>query len=293
MSEETSLKGDRADRKRPPIPDPVRRAVRQRCYFGCVVCGCPVFEYDHITPYSEAGCHEESNLTLLCSMHHDAKTHKKMSEALVRHHNSNPYNNRAGYTSPYKIMPDRRISVMIGGSHFIKSFPDGNGAFSCLAISAKSPTGSHIRSFATIHAEDGWLSLSMDLTDKDGNTILQINQGEIISSSGVWDFHYEGATIKIRNRKGSILLDMDFASDRCEIRKGMFFDEMGDGFLVAKGWICPVVAKTSGASVNVTYIDCIGGMLIYHEEHYPNDRSSEFPRGFGFLYMVPMTFKRP
>jgi hypothetical protein len=39
---------------RPPIPLPVKRLVRQQCAFGCVLCGLPLYEYDHIVPYHEA-----------------------------------------------------------------------------------------------------------------------------------------------------------------------------------------------------------------------------------------------
>ena len=30
------------------MPLPIQREVRQRCGFGCVVCGLPLYEYDHL-----------------------------------------------------------------------------------------------------------------------------------------------------------------------------------------------------------------------------------------------------
>jgi len=276
-----------APEKRPAIPDPIRRAVRQRCRFGCVVCGCPVFEYDHMTPYAEVGCHEESNLTLLCAIHHDAKTHNRLSEEVVRYHNAHPYNAKTDYSSPYKIMPDRNISIIIGTNKLIKRFPNGNGDYYCLATTAKGEEGSYFESFATLHAENGWLSLSMMLTDKNGQPILTIEHGEITSSSGVWDFHYEGATIKIREKLGSILLDMDFSSDRCEIRKGLFLNSSQDGFIVEKSRLTPVVHHRSSAEISGSYCeDGNGGIIIFHQAHFKDPHAPGAPRGFGFCYFV-------
>lgn len=285
-----------AAKKRPAISEKIKRAVRQRCRFGCVMCGCPVFQYDHMTPYSEVQCHEESNLTLLCSIHHADKSHGRLSEDLVRHHDAHPCNDKAGYTSPYKIMPDKNISIIIGSNRLIKGFPSGNGDYSCLATTASGEKGSCVVSFATLHAEAGWLSLSMMLTDRQGQPVLSIDHGEIISSSGVWDFHYEGATLKIREKLGSILLDMDFASDRCEIRKGLFLNSSLDGFIVDNAKLTPVVNHRSSLEISGSYcVDGNGGIVIFHEAHFKDPHVPGAPRGFGFCYFVenPLKHKSP
>lgn len=56
--------------ERPPIPAKIKRLVRQRCGFGCVICGSPIYEYDHIVNWSETHHHKAEELTLLCSKHH-------------------------------------------------------------------------------------------------------------------------------------------------------------------------------------------------------------------------------
>ncbi len=38
---------------RPKIPLPIQREVRQRCGFGCVICGLPLYDYDHIIGWAE------------------------------------------------------------------------------------------------------------------------------------------------------------------------------------------------------------------------------------------------
>ncbi|WNG79930.1 hypothetical protein C6A86_016810 [Mycobacterium sp. ITM-2016-00316] len=59
---------------RPPIPDPMKREVRQRCGFGCVICGHPIYEYEHMDDYAVVKRHGVANITLLCDGHHRLKT---------------------------------------------------------------------------------------------------------------------------------------------------------------------------------------------------------------------------
>lgn len=34
------------------IPLPIQREVRQRCGFGCVICGMPLYEYEHMEEWA-------------------------------------------------------------------------------------------------------------------------------------------------------------------------------------------------------------------------------------------------
>ena len=56
------------------IPSEVARAVRQRCGFGCVVCGAAIYDYEHFNPeFKDARIHDPSGIVLLCPNHHRAK----------------------------------------------------------------------------------------------------------------------------------------------------------------------------------------------------------------------------
>jgi hypothetical protein len=70
----------------------MKRDIRQRCAFGCVVCGLPIYEYEHMTDYAKVLRHEAHNITLLCDRHHGHKTKKLLSEEQVRAHDADPYN---------------------------------------------------------------------------------------------------------------------------------------------------------------------------------------------------------
>ena len=49
------------------IPDKKKRAIRQACGFGCIVCGCMLFEYAHSDPpFEDAKTHDPEKIKLLC-----------------------------------------------------------------------------------------------------------------------------------------------------------------------------------------------------------------------------------
>src|SRR5258705_9230975 len=74
------------------IPEPVKLQVRQRCGFGCVVCGNPFIQYEHFDPeYKDAKDHLAEGITLLCGSCHDQTTKGLMSKEMVAYCNLNPY----------------------------------------------------------------------------------------------------------------------------------------------------------------------------------------------------------
>lgn len=88
---------------RPDIPEPLKRQVRQRCGFGCVICGVPVYHYDHLEEYSRVRVHEPDNLVLLCPNHHQDKTSHRLPKALLTKAAANPRNLSHPRTSAYRF----------------------------------------------------------------------------------------------------------------------------------------------------------------------------------------------
>ncbi|MFN3825567.1 MAG: hypothetical protein ACK4RN_16485 [Pseudorhodobacter sp.] len=79
------------------IPAPVKRDVRKRCSFGCVVCGRGIFQYDHFDPeYTGASEHTADGIILLCGFHHDEKKHGLLTNAQIAMHNNDPYCKKHG-----------------------------------------------------------------------------------------------------------------------------------------------------------------------------------------------------
>ncbi|WP_301234327.1 hypothetical protein [Pandoraea cepalis] len=74
------------------IPAHVKRAVRQACGFGCVICGNPFIQYHHSdVSYADAAIHDPKKITLLCGGCHDRVSRGTYSDEKVREHIEKPY----------------------------------------------------------------------------------------------------------------------------------------------------------------------------------------------------------
>lgn len=106
--------------ERPPIPLPVQRAVRQRCVFGCVICGHPLYEYHHMDPYAEVEEHREENLTLLCDGHHREATNGLLTCEQIAEANESPHNAASGVSRPFALhFSGREFNVEIGSNKLV------------------------------------------------------------------------------------------------------------------------------------------------------------------------------
>lgn len=67
------------------IPDPIKREIRQRSKFGCVICRAGIFDYEHIDPeYSDAKTHNPDDICCICTACHAKVTRSHFSKAYVR-----------------------------------------------------------------------------------------------------------------------------------------------------------------------------------------------------------------
>lgn len=256
------------------IPEPIKREARQQCYFGCAICGMPFFQYDHIEEYAEVKEHTADNLVLLCPNHHAAKTTHKLSKERIREAKSNPFNATRPHTSGFKVEPSKEILTMLGDNTVTGWYPNGNGDHHPIWINGKS--------FFTIHSNEGWLSISIAVTNINGDVILAVYRGELVVSTATWDYVYEGSNIKIRAGAGDILLDLNLSDSKVEVVKGMFFDKNSDGFVVQDGALITFCeGQNRGFSIGGRAIsNGFGGWGLLNSKAFPNISA---PRGFGFF----------
>src|SRR5215470_1873155 len=88
---------------RPPIPEPTKRLIRQRCGFGCVICGLPLYEYEHMLGWANVERHEAAEITLLCDQHHRERTNGLLPIEAVKQANTDPINFKTGLAKPYDL----------------------------------------------------------------------------------------------------------------------------------------------------------------------------------------------
>ena len=201
---------------RPDIPEPLKRQIRQKCGFGCVICGIPVYHYDHLDDYSKVKSHELENLVLLCPNHHQDKTSHRLPQALLNSAASNPRNLSHSRSSPYRFfMTGDQTNLWVGGNLFSFRFSDiASDIFTAIEISGKS--------VMSIQHEDGSLLLNLVLSDLSGKEVLRIERGELVISTGVWDYRIEGRLVEIRSETAKIDVVFSFLDDGIRIDRGLF-----------------------------------------------------------------------
>jgi hypothetical protein len=80
------------------IPEEVKRLVRQRCGFGCVICAGAIVEYEHIEPeFARASTHDPDGIALLCPTCHAKRTRNFLSRRRVVDAMHDPAAKKAGY----------------------------------------------------------------------------------------------------------------------------------------------------------------------------------------------------
>lgn len=260
------------EKGRPAIPEPIARQVRQECYFGCVMCGNPVFHYDHIEEYAEVREHKAENLALLCPDHHNAKTTGKLTAERVKDAKTEPFNKNRAKTSGYEIGDNRTVEITLGSEIFRPDLPLDSSL--CVV---------YVNGFSylTVSSENGWLSLSLSVTNESGEVVLAIVKGELKVATGVFDYSYEGDHLVVRTAMRQILIDLNLTNARLEVNKGMFMHSTGTGFSVANG-IAEIFVRGSskGKISKSTYSGYLGGWAVWDKTQFPE---AQEPKNFAYV----------
>jgi hypothetical protein len=199
---------------RPPIPRPMKRNIRKRCGFGCVVCGLPLYEYDHI--YGFDGTHREDTITLLCDKHHKEKTNKLLPLAVVEKANTSPFALEQGTTSPYHLhYSGDRCEIGLGNLRFIASIHDMQ------QVIALGILGLTIVGFTF---DQGHLLLTLNLYDRQQNLLASIHENELITTAAAWDVQLVGPRLTVHKGDEEIGMSVLFEPPtRVTIEQGRFF----------------------------------------------------------------------
>lgn len=178
------------------IPKVIAREVRQRCGFGCVVCGNAVFQYDHLDPpFKEAREHSSAGIVLLCGGCHDRKSRGQLSVDTVKRASAKPLCKQAGYSwGAFDLGGNGAPAIWIGNILFVEceTLIQINGE----AILAIHPP----------EEEGGPFRLTAQLRDRDGRFIFSIMDNEWKTPTENWDINIAGQKIVIRRALGDLSL---------------------------------------------------------------------------------------
>lgn len=184
----------------------MKREVRQRCGFGCVLCGDPIYEYHHMTPYAEVECHEADNLTLLCDAHHKQATNGLLTSDQVRRADSDPVNIKRGASQPFGLnLEGSHFSVSIGGNRCIATRRPDRPINPAIALSVDD---CDLVAFGV--DIDGNVYLHATIFDAANLPALLIRENELVYSTGSWDIEFSGQILTLREAARQIMFEVKF-----------------------------------------------------------------------------------
>lgn len=200
--------------QRPPIPPNVKREIRQRCGFGCVLCGMPLYEYEHKLEWAEVQRHVAEEITLLCRQHHGEKTSRLLPKEVVIAANRNPYNKQTGVSKQHFLhYAGQTVRLRVADSHFEYNDLHDGAFFAPLVIDGLPLVGFRI--------EQGELLLNFIAYNEFNKPIIQIVDNELIYDTTQWDIEWIAQTLTIRESRGRILLELLFSPpSEIHIQKG-------------------------------------------------------------------------
>ncbi|HVG01277.1 MAG TPA: hypothetical protein VM842_00220 [Nitrospira sp.] len=180
------------------IPADVKRSVRQRCAFGCVICGASIYEYDHFDPpYADATQHTSEGITLLCPTHHAEKSRGVLPIETLLKANATPVALEKGQTSLQRPYFDHIPSLALGGGLLVHATPIP------LMVG-----GVAVIEFLVPEADSHIARINAVITNDDGSNLLRIVENEWIVESGVWDYEWVGQRMTIRDNSGTVALQI-------------------------------------------------------------------------------------
>jgi hypothetical protein len=187
--------------KRVPIPEPLKRQIRQRCGFGCVICGLPLYEYDHLDGPTDVN--DPGRITLLCDRHHKERTNGLLPTPDVEKANVQPHNVRLGASAPYALnYSGSQCSIRMASNVHSSDLIDG-ARMCVLEVSGRCLVG--------FDYEDEHLLLTLDLRDADDHQLMLIDRSELVYWIDTWDIQLVGQRLTFRRDLGDIIFDATFS----------------------------------------------------------------------------------
>ena len=218
------------------IPAHVRREVRRRSKFGCVICRAGFCIYEHLDDFVGVGIHDPSRVCLLCESCHGRITRKQWSKGRAR-------------LAYEKIQAQSREEA--GEPRGPLDFHAGQAELAIGDLLYAPAVTSILRYFGEdlIRLKPGRAGepgmISAVFTDEKGNAVLELDENEWVGSLDAWDIDVQGQRITVRQQLGVIALQLRLEPpgrivvERLDMRIGKHH----------------VLASESGYAVGVHFID--------------------------------------
>ena len=248
------------------LPHDVKRLVRQKCGFGCVICGKAICQYHHVDPpFAQAAEHNPGGIVLLCLGCHGKATTGMLSEETVKKAADNPRCKQQGFSFE---------AFDIGAGLPVVEIPGLRCIDTPVLLKVR---GTPLISFAPPESAGGPFRLSALFCDNSGNELLRIVNNEWQSHVSAWDVEVtrRRITCRIGPRRIALVLRSEPPTTLVVERLDMYF--MGTAILLEEGRELSITGPTganitlgSGATVTLErrqagiVIDDKGDLFVGH-----------------------------
>ena len=169
------------------ISSDVKREVRKRSGFGCVVCGNAFYTYEHIDPpFKDATEHNPNHMALLCGTCQFRSSARNLSKDSIKQASKNPKCLQEGFSFGLLDVGVEYPRVIIGSLEVIET------------TNIIRVFGNPVLCVDPPEQQGGPFRLSAVLTDSEGKEILYIDENEWQAPTANWDVEVTGQYIKVR-----------------------------------------------------------------------------------------------
>lgn len=207
------------------IPLPIKRKIRQKCYFGCVVCGNAIVEYEHVDPeYHEAMEHNPEKITLLCPQCHAKVTRGLMSKDSIKKAMMYPKCKEIGFSHEILDVTNKSLEIQYGINGLRMkdiSIPIQINQIPLMKI--EKPNN---------HTEP--YKLSCIFYDSENQKTLEIKNNEYYIFNENWDVAIQGKSIIIKEGLRNIHLKLSFISSELIVIEKLKMNYFGNILTIDK-----------------------------------------------------------
>ncbi|MGY4227611.1 hypothetical protein ACVMIH_004972 [Bradyrhizobium sp. USDA 4503] len=262
------------------IPAEVKRAVRQRDGFGCVVCGKAIYDYEHFDPeFADATKHDPEGIILLCISCHAKKTRGYLSNETIASARKAPKCKQKGFSFEEFDIGTTPPEILIGelSATDVETLIE---IFGTKIFSISAPAEAHMP-----------FTINALLTDPNGNTILRIVDNEWQSPVENWDVETKGGKIIIRRGLGDIILVIRTEPPSKLIIERLYMYHRGTFISCREGKPLSVTMPngTTIAGTKITVRECDVGLKVDREGLVYGSGST----GVGFFSAESLSFGGP
>lgn len=232
------------------IPTSIKRIVRQRCRFGCVICGLWIYQYHHFKPpFAEAKEHNSEGICLLCPNHHTRATKGILSDADIEMANAKPQSQKQGFANDKEFsLMERPVDVFLGAIQFIN--PHNIIIFETTTL------------LSLTDDDINRISLNGKFYDKKGELILEIIENEWRAFSENWDVEQVSNRITIKDDSGNVALRIRAESSHVLIVEYLYMFYEGTTIQSEYGGAINIRTKNNAQINNMSICKTSGPLMI-------------------------------